>query len=189
MRRRALIMAGLLVAPLPLVGGSRRPVFLLRPSPGLRKSVRFSAPLPPAPRSGRGALFVPCGGVGCCSVPFSCPRRPAGRRGLVWLPQLLPPGRRPLALSCSCGRQPLVHRGSLCLRHQSGSVPTAKRANRGHIAARFPPCCLRNTSLVWVRAPMSADSDRKGLQAGEDARPLFPWCKPTCKPHHGSRAM
>lgn len=101
MRRRALIMAVLLVAPLALLGGSRRPVFLLRPSPGLRKRVRVSSPCPP-PRVRGGGTFV-CVVRGWCSlfVPFSCPPRPVGRCGLVWLPQALRPGCRPLALSCS----------------------------------------------------------------------------------------
>ena len=154
MRRRALIMAVLLVAPLAVLGGSRRPVFLLRPSPGLRKSNRVSIPQTPFPAFGEGGFFI-------SSVAGSC--------GEGWLPQLLPPGRRPLALSCGRGRSSLVHRGFSCLRHQSGSVPTAKRANRGHIAARFPPCCLRaqrqsrvatlslrSTSTTWNKCKLSS---------------------------------
>lgn len=148
MRRRALIMAVLLVAPLALLGGSRRPVFLLRPSPGLRKRVRFSAPNPP-PRVQGGGYFLACrAGVAFSLRPFlvSAPSLRPARLGLA---AAAPAARSPSAGALvRCGRSSLVHRGFFCLRHQSGSVPTAKRANRGHIAARFPPCCLRDTSLV-----------------------------------------
>ena len=89
-----------------------------------------------ARRRGRG--FAAPGLLGVCWV-----------RLVALLSQALRPGCRPLALSCSCGRSSLVHRGFLCLRHQSGRHlrPTHRRV---HIAATLgAPATV--TALVAAR--------------------------------------
>lgn len=75
MRRRALIMAASPRPPLPLVGRVVESVYLLRPSPGLRKWNRVSIPQTPFPAFGEGGFFK-------SSVAGSLrPRRSADRRG------------------------------------------------------------------------------------------------------------
>lgn len=123
-------MAVLLVAPLPLVGGSRRPVFLLRPSPGLRKSVRFSAPNPPPRVQGGGYFLASRAGVAFSLRPFlvsASSRRPP-RFGLA--------AAAPSARSPSAGA--LVQLWSFVARAPWFSLPTSPVRERSSGKAGEP---------------------------------------------------
>lgn len=147
---------------------------LLRASPALRRYSGSPPPLPPLPALRAGGVKFPCR-AGVAVPPFP-----------PWLPQLLPPGCRPLALLCSAGVESLVHCGRLYLRHQSGGAPTARRAESSAIAALSRPCCLRSTPLVGCVCHATTYSDRKGLPSGGPlaAPPVF---KCQCTPHGQSR--
>ena len=174
MRRRALIRAVLLVAPLALLGGSRRTVFLLRPSPGLRRRVRFSAPNPP-PRVQGGGYFLACrAGVAFSLRPFlvSAPSRRPPRLGLA---AAAPSARSPSAgalvqPSSFVARAPWFFLLTSPVRERSYGKAGEPWPHRGPVSALLPAEHLPR----WVRTPMSADSDRKGLRAGEDARRSSP---------------
>lgn len=160
--------------PLPLVGRVVESVFLLRPSPGLRKRVRFSAPNPP-PRVQGGGYFLACrAGVAFSLRPFlvSAPSRRPPRLGLA--------AAAPSARSPSAGA--LVQLWSFVARAPWFLLPTSPVRERPYGKAgepwphRGPVYALLPTGHFprWVRTPMSADSDRKGLRAGEDARRSSP---------------
>ena len=188
MRRRALIMAVLLVAPLALLGGSRRPVFLLRPSPGLRRRFRFSAPNPP-PRVQGGGYFLACrAGVAFSLRPFlvSAPSLRPARLGLA--------AAAPAARSPSAGALvqlwPFVARAPWFLLPTS---PVRRRTFRqsGRKVATSRPFLALLPAVHSPRLGAYADVSRQRPQ-GSPSRgshsPCSPRCKSTCKPPHGNRA-
>ena len=119
-----------------------------------------------ARRRGRG--FAAPGLLGVCWV-----------RLVALLSQTLRPGCRPLALSCSCGRSSLVHRGFLCKRHQSGRHlrPPHRRA---HIAVTLgAPATV--TALVAARQAVTPCRRRRTEVStkyrGETLFAALPRCK------------
>lgn len=186
MRRRALIMAVLLVAPLPLVGGSRRPVFLLRPSPGLRKRVRFPSPKPPS----RGRP-IPAGapGRGLFLMAFALPVRVASVCPFVGSRSSFRPvadrwrSRAAVVVSRSCTVvfSAYVTSPGALLRQSGRTVATSRPGFRPVAYGALPSFgCARRCQLT-----ATARVSKQGKTLDRSS----PGADRMCKPHHGRRAM
>ncbi len=170
-------MAALLVRPLPAVGVGRRPVCSSAPVRGCVACAGLLPPCPP-PRVRGGGFLRSCragvAAVSTSSVATGSRKAPAGSS--PWLPTAGAPVQS-WAENCPSGRaarlrltppRPLAH---IAGSHRLGSVTALSSLGAGRGKSQLQPTAAARASTRGRRSP------------------LFPRCRSTFKPHHGSRAM